>query len=42
MVALQVPPDFIGLNCYHGYYARNGDENGWASSLWTSRARRAR
>ena len=23
MSALRVPPDFIGLNYYHGYYARN-------------------
>ena len=26
MGGLRVPPDFIGLNYYHGYYARNSDE----------------
>jgi beta-glucosidase len=27
MEALRVPPDFIGLNYYHGYFARHSDEN---------------
>ena len=27
MDALHVPPDFIGLNYYHGYYARNTADN---------------
>jgi len=27
MAALQVPPDFLGLNYYHGYYARDTEEN---------------
>ncbi len=31
MDALQVPPDFVGLNYYQGYYVRNTDDNwlGW-------------
>jgi beta-glucosidase len=27
MPGLQVPPDFVGVNYYHGYYVRNSSDN---------------